>query len=342
MSVAFEMTMNADAQPGISSTGGPPVSSSAAARARRPNACASTLAELLCARLSSSSVVRANEPLAKRTTLRVGGPADLYVEPGTEVDLAAALKFARETAQPVFVLGRGSNLLVRDGGVRGLVICLAQPQFTRIEVRGERLHCGAGTKLKNIANEAKRCAIAGLEFLEGIPGCLGGALRMNAGAYGGEMFRVVESLRFMDYTGQAGDVPGASIDVGYRTCAFFESHIALGAVLKGVEGDRTIIEQRVSECSQKRWSSQPKAPSAGCAFKNPSVIPAGRLIDELGLKGTCVGKARVSLEHGNFIVTEAGATAGDVLGLIELIKRCALTERGIELQSEIKIIGEDP
>ena len=292
-------------------------------------------------RLSTSSVVRANEPLAKRTTLRVGGPADLYVEPASEADLSATLGFAGEQQLPVFILGRGSNLLVRDGGFRGLVICLAQPHFTRIAATGERLDCGAGAKLKEVANEARRNGIGGLEFLEGIPGSVGGALRMNAGAYGGEMFQVVESLRFMDYVGNAQTVPVARIEAEYRSCPFFKTHIAIGAVLRGQAAEPAAIEQRMNECSEKRWASQPKAPSAGCAFKNPPSIPAGRLVEELGLKGTRVGGAWVSQEHGNFIVTEPGATAHDVLGLLDLVKARAVAERGIELQTEIQIIGED-
>ena len=132
-----------------------------------------SLAEQLRARLAAESLVRANEPMAKRTTLRVGGPADLYVEPASEADLAATLAFVKEHALPVFILGRGSNLLVRDGGVRGVVICLNQPHFTRVQVEETRLYCGAGSKLKDVANEAKRNGLAGLEFLEGIPGSVG-------------------------------------------------------------------------------------------------------------------------------------------------------------------------
>ena len=240
-----------------------------------------------------------------------------------------------------YSLVQAMHLLIRDGGVRGIVICLAQPHFTRIEVEALHLHCGAGAKLKDVANEAKRNGIAGLEFLEGIPGCVGGALRMNAGAYGSEMFRVVESLRFMDYAGAAHDVPAEQIQASYRNCPFFKTHIALGAVLKGQAGERAVIEQRMAECSQKRWSSQPKAPSAGCAFKNPAAIPAGRLVEELQLKGTRIGGAMVSLEHGNFIVTDNPATARDVLELMALIKQRALTGRGITLETEVQIIGSD-
>jgi UDP-N-acetylenolpyruvoylglucosamine reductase len=307
----------------------------------QPMNAAAQQAQSLAEQLSAASVVRANEPLAKRTTLRVGGPADLYVEPASEEDLALTLQFAAEQTLPLFVLGRGSNLLIRDGGVRGMVICLTQQNFARIEVQEMRLLCGAGVKLKDIANEAKRNGIAGLEFLEGIPGSVGGALRMNAGAYGGAMFEVVDSLRFMDYAGVAQDVPVERIQAGYRGCPFFKTHIALGATLKGRPGERAAIEKRMAECSQKRWSSQPKAPSAGCAFKNPKEIPAGRLVEELKLKGARVGGAMVSLEHGNFIVTDNTATARDVLELMALIKRRAQAERGITLETEVQIIGED-
>lgn len=311
------------------------------ALAEDPMTVTAQTAQELAGRLAAGSLVRADEPLGRRTTLRVGGAADLYVEPANETDLAATLAFAQARALPFFVLGRGSNLLVRDGGYRGMVICLAQPHFTRIAVNGGRLDCGAGAKLKDVANEARRNRLAGLEFLEGIPGCVGGALRMNAGAYGSEMFRVVESLRFMDCSGHAETVPVAQVEAGYRSCPFFKTHIALGAVLRGQPGERAAIEQRMNECSQKRWSSQPKAPSAGCAFKNPAAIPAGKLVEELGLKNTRVGGARVSLEHGNFIVTEAGARARDVLDLMALIQQRARVERGIELHTEVQIIGED-
>ena len=299
------------------------------------------LATALAARLSAAAVVRADEPLARRTTLRVGGPADVYVEPATEADLTATLQFCAERGLPFFLLGRGSNLLVRDGGFRGVVICLAQPAFTQVQVEGQRLHCGAGAKLKLVANEAKRHALAGLEFLEGIPGSVGGALRMNAGAMGGATFDVVESVRLMDYRGQARDLARAEVPVEYRCCPLLREHIALGAVFCGQPGDRAEIDRRLAEFNRIRWEVQPAAPSAGCTFKNPPTIPAGRLVDELGLKGTRVGGARVSLEHGNFIVNDAGGTAADVLALMEIVRTRARQERGVELEHEVEIIGED-
>jgi UDP-N-acetylenolpyruvoylglucosamine reductase len=297
-------------------------------------------ADALAARLSSGALVRADEPLAKRTTLRVGGPADVYVEPASEADLAATLRFCAERGLKFFILGRGSNLLVRDGGFRGVVICLAQPEFSRVKVDGERLRCGAGAKLKLVANEAKRHTLAGLEFLEGIPGSVGGALRMNAGAMGGRTFDVVESVRVMDFVCTVGELRRAEVPVEYRCCPLFLDHIALVAVFRGQPGDRAEIDRRQNEFNRLRWEVQPAAPSAGCIFKNPAAIPAGKLIDELGLKGTRVGGAMVSLEHANFIVNDGAATAADMLALMEIIRTKARSERGVELETEVEIVGD--
>jgi UDP-N-acetylenolpyruvoylglucosamine reductase len=295
----------------------------------------------LAGRVSLATDICRDEPLAKHTTLRVGGPADVYVEPAAEADLAAVVKFCHERSLPFFVIGRGSNLLVRDGGVRGVVICLAQANFSRIEVAGERLRCGAGAKLKKVAVEAKRNGLTGVEFLEGIPGSVGGALRMNAGAMGGATFDVIESVRFMDHAGKIHERSRAKMPVEYRCCPLLKNHIALGAVFKCQPAPREEIEKRMKAFSEKRWASQPSAPSAGCMFKNPPTIPAGKLIDELGLKGTRVGGAVVSAEHGNFIVNEGSATARDILELIAVLKQHAKAGRGIELQTEVEIIGED-
>lgn len=297
------------------------------------------LAELKAA-VSAQTVLRENEPLAKRTTLRVGGAADFYCEPASEEDLAQVLHFCGVNWLPFVMLGRGSNLLIRDGGIRGVVICLAHPHFSRIDITGYRMHCGAGAKLKQVSIDAKRAQLTGLEFLEGIPGTVGGALRMNAGAMGGWTFDVVESVRYMDYNGQVHEEDAANLKVEYRSCPLFKENIALGAVLKGHPASKDVVEKRMKGFSEKRWESQPAAPSAGCIFKNPGDIPAGKLIDELGLKGLRVGEAVVSQEHGNFIINEGHATAKDVLELIGLIREKVRAERGIELETEVEIIGE--
>lgn len=299
-----------------------------------------SIADEIAERVSSATVIRRAESLARHTTLRIGGPADVYVEPATEADLAAIVKCCGEHKTKFFVLGRGSNLLVRDGGFRGVVICLAHANFSRIEIDGDRLRCGAGAKLKNVAVEAKRNQLSGVEFLEGIPGSVGGALRMNAGAMGAWTFGAVESLRFMDHAGEIFERAAAEVPVEYRACPLLKNHIALGAVFKCTTLTRVEIEKRMLAFSEKRWESQPAAPSAGCIFKNPAAIPAGKLIDELGLKTSRVGGAMVSVEHGNFIVNDGRATAQDVLELIELLKARAKNERGIDLQTEVEIIGE--
>ena len=290
--------------------------------------------------LLPQTLIRANEPLARRTTLRVGGSADVYVEPASTEELSLVVKFCAQQHVGFFVLGRGSNLLIKDAGFRGVVICLAQPHFSRIEVARDCLNCGAGARLKAVANEARRQGLAGLEFLEGIPGSVGGGLRMNAGAMGSEMFEVVRSVRLMDSQGCVQERTPEELDVHYRSCETLKSHLALGAALRGKPAPCGMITQRMNEFSRKRWDSQPAAPSAGCIFKNPRAIPAGKLVDELGLKGKRVGGAHVSAEHANFIVNDGTATAQDILELIELIRSRARTERGIDLETEVEIIGE--
>ena len=297
------------------------------------------LAELK-AGVSTETVLRKDEPLAKRTTLRVGGSADFYCEPASEEDLAHVLQICGMNWLPVVMLGRGSNLLIRDGGIRGMVICLAHPKFSRIETTGYRMHCGAGAKLKQVAMDAKRAQLTGLEFLEGIPGTVGGALRMNAGAMGGWTFDVVESVRYMDFSGHVYEEDAANVKVEYRSCPLLKENIALSAVLKGHPASKDVVEKRMKDFSEKRWDSQPAAASAGCIFKNPETMPAGKLIDELGLKGLRVGGAVVSQEHGNFIINEGNATAKDVLELIEKIRERVRAEREIELETEVEIIGE--
>lgn len=298
------------------------------------------LAAALRGQLFPGTLLRSDEPLAKKTTLRVGGPADLFVEPASESDLSRVLQFCGEKELPLFVLGRGSNLLIKDSGIRGVVVSLAHPKFSEIQVEGEVLRCGAGVKLKAIAVEARKSNLAGLEFLEGIPGNLGGALRMNAGAMGSAMFNVVETIRMMDRAGKIHEMDRRDIDAGYRSCPLLRDYIALSAVLKGQPASGDAVAERMKTYSAKRWESQPKEPSAGCIFKNPPAIPAGKLIEELGLKGTRVGGARVSEIHGNFIVNDGTATAQDVLDLIELIKARVAAERGLELRTEVEIIGE--
>lgn len=305
-----------------------------------PLPAAADAASLLAALVSPATLIRTAEPMSRRTTLHVGGPADLYVEPASEADLAATARFCAAKSLPLFILGRGSNLLVRDGGIRGVVVCLAHEAFSRIELRGARIACGAGAKLKAVAVEAKRAGLSGLEFFEGIPGSVGGAMRMNAGAMGSAIFDRIESARVMDFDGTITERSAAELAPGYRSCAGLRGRIALGALFNTSPADRSEIERRMGEFSRKRWAAQPAAPSAGCIFKNPPGIPAGKLIDELGLKGARVGGAAVSAEHGNFIVNDGNATAADILELVEVIRRRVKSERGLDLETEVEVVGE--
>lgn len=299
------------------------------------------LGAALRARLSPEARVRVREPLARYTTLRVGGPADLFVAPASEPDLAAVLQFCAAHGLPWRVLGRGSNVLVRDGGVRGVVVTLAHPAFCAVQVRGDAIHAGAGARVKAVATAALQHGLAGLEFLEGIPGSVGGALRMNAGAFAGWTFAVLEQVRLMTPQGTVEERPAATVPVAYRHCPLFTTHIALGAVFRGRPEAAEAIRARLAEYSRHRWQTQPREPSAGCIFKNPAALPAGRLVDELGLKGAGVGGARVSEVHGNFIVNTGTATARDILELIRRIRAEARARRGIALELEVEILGED-
>jgi UDP-N-acetylenolpyruvoylglucosamine reductase len=290
--------------------------------------------------VAPGTLVRLREPLAPHTTLRVGGAADCYVQPRSEEDLAKVVRFCNESGIPLFLLGRGSNLLIRDGGIRGVVVSLADEVFGRIERMEERLRCGAGAKLRAVAQAAREGGLGGLEFFEGIPGTVGGALRMNAGAMGAWTYEVVESVRLMDRRGRITECRRETLDVGYRQCRELREQIGLAAVLWGRLEPRERIEERRRGCNQRRWSSQPAAASAGCVFKNPAALPAGRLIDELGLKGCRVGGAVVSAVHANFIVNLGGATASDVLALIEVVRDRARSERGVELETEVEIVGD--
>jgi UDP-N-acetylenolpyruvoylglucosamine reductase len=287
------------------------------------------------------AVVLPNEPLARKTTLGVGGCADVYVEPWSEEDLARVIQICHEEDVSLTLLGRGSNLLIRDGGIRGVVVCLAHAAFSSIVAKDCDLWCGAGAKLKTVAAKARELSLGGLEFLGGIPGSVGGALRMNAGAMGSSTFEVITQVRFMDDKGNVFERAAAEVPSEYRSCPFFKTNIALAAAFRGRADSKEAIAQRANEFNQKRWQTQPKEPSAGCIFKNPSAtISAGKLISELGLKGLRRGGAVVSPVHGNFIINEGSATAADVLELIDLIKRRAKAERGLELHEEVEIIGQ--
>ena len=295
----------------------------------------------LVALIKPESILKRDEPLHKHTTMRIGGPAQLWFEPADEDDLRAGLRFAHDRGIPVTFIGRGSNLLIRDGGIHGLCVHLGRPYFSRIEVEGTTVTVGAGARLKAIVAEARKHDVGGFEFMEGIPGNLGGALRMNAGAMQGWTMEVVESIRSIDALGHVHEINKADLEIHYRNVPHFQTHIAVSARLAGKPSSKEEIGEKLKAYSGKRWTSQPAAPSAGCIFKNPGPLPAGKLIDELGLKNLSIGNARVSEVHGNFIVNDGGATAEDVLQLISLIQSRAREARQIELHTEVIVLGEE-
>jgi UDP-N-acetylmuramate--alanine ligase len=282
------------------------------------------------------------EPMSRHTTLLVGGPAQFWIEPHSFYGFAFLVDYCRERGIPVRVVGRGSNLLVRDGGIRGAVIHPTGGVFSEVTVgtRNE-VTAGAGVRLKKLASIAGGSGIGGFEWMEGIPGNVGGALRMNAGAMGIETFDQVVRVTFLDEDGVIRTREREEIVSQYRNVAELRRNFALQAVFKGKGDSAENIKERWDASREKRKTSQPIAASAGCTFRNPEFIPAGRVIDSLGLKGTVCGQAAVSEVHGNFVVNQGGASALEILTLIEFIQDKAREERNVELETEIKILGEE-
>jgi UDP-N-acetylmuramate--L-alanine ligase/UDP-N-acetylenolpyruvoylglucosamine reductase len=286
-------------------------------------------------------VVKLYEPLANHTTIRIGGPAQYWIEPRTVIGFMEVVKFLRSASIPIRVIGRGSNLLVRDGGIRGAVIHPGKGEFDEVRADGNYIYAGAGARLKKIASTARNAGLGGFEWMEGIPGNLGGALRMNAGAMGSQTFDQVVSVRFLDTNGELREKMKHEIEHHYRHVPELDQHFAVSAVLQGKPAEIAEIDVKLEESHAHRKGTQPISANAGCMFKNPGAIPAGKLVDELGLKGRVHGSAEISDVHGNFITNNGGAKARDVLDLIADIKQMALQERGIAMETEVQIIGED-
>ncbi len=281
------------------------------------------------------------EPMGRHTTLKLGGPAQFWLEPSTQAGLARVIHHCRQQGLPFRVLGRGSNLLIRDGGLKGAVIHPVGGEFDAIEVRGDTIHVGVAVKFKRLAAAARLGGLAGFEWMEGIPGSVGGGLRMNAGAMGTETFDQVVSITMLDPQGHWVERAPADLEVRYRSAPQLDEQVAAAAVFQGRPAPLAEIDAAMAASLEKRRRTQPVAASAGCIFKNPPATPAGKLLDDLGLKNLRVGAARVSEIHGNFIVNDGGASASDVLELIRQIRAAALAERGITLETEVQIVGEE-
>src|SRR5205823_9672280 len=239
------------------------------------------IAEKLKEIVGEDGDVRLYEPLSKHTTLRVGGPAQFWVEPRNEAALSELIRFCRRENLPLFVLGRGSNLLVRDGGIRGVVVHPSGGEFDKVEVSRNEITAGVGAKLKQIAYAGKAAGLGGLEWMEGIPGAVGGGLRMNAGAMGAQTFENVVRVRYLDEEGNAHEKTPAEMEIHYRHVPTLEKNYAVSAIFKGTPAAAEEIERRLDESQEKRRTTQPAAKSAGCTFKNPTTIPARTLVDEL-------------------------------------------------------------
>lgn len=299
------------------------------------------LPDYLKPRLSPDCQIKSQEALSNKTTIRIGGAARFYAEPANLSDLRVLLRAAELFEVATFCLGRGSNLLVPDEGFDGLVIRFSAPAWRRVEsLDNGRIWAAAGGRLKEICGFAAKHGLGGFEFLEGIPGAVGGALRMNAGAMGNWMFDLVERVQFIDASGKYQDWPKEGFHFGYRKVEEISRGIALGAILKSSDSDSEFaIRGRIDSYSTTRKESQPRGASAGCIFKNPEGNYAGKLIDELGIKGMRVGAAEVSSLHGNFIINHGGASAADVVELVRRIRAKVKAESGYILEPEVLLVG---
>ena len=270
-------------------------------------------------------------PMSEHTTFKIGGAADILIFPSTIDELVNVLKLINEMKIPCTILGNGSNVLVRDNGIRGAVIN-----------EGTKIIAGAGAKLKDISMFAADNGLAGLEFAIGIPGSIGGAIFMNAGAYGGEMKNIVSKVRAVSKTGEVIDFNVNELDLGYRRSIFQTNGYAICEIeLQLVKGDIEEIKRNMNDFTQRRESKQPlNYPSAGSTFKRPEGYFAGTLIDKTGLKGLKVGDAMISEKHAGFVVNTGHATAADVLNLIDEVKRRVYEAHGVMLTPEVRIIGE--
>lgn len=281
------------------------------------------------------------EPMKNHTTFRIGGPADALALPKTPEEVAEVVRFCHEHAQPYYVLGNGSNLLVSDEGYRGLVLQLYR-NFNEIQVNGEMITVQSGAMLAAVARTAYQTGLTGLEFASGIPGTIGGAVVMNAGAYGGEMKNVLKEVTVLTKEGEVLVIPAKALELGYRTSVIPKNRwIVLGAVLQLKKGDQEQILARMEELKEQRITKQPlDLPSAGSTFKRPEGYFAGKLIMDAGLRGFTVGGAQVSEKHCGFVVNRGNATAADVWELICEVKRRVKEMTGVELEPEVKLLGD--
>ena len=284
--------------------------------------------------------VKVNEPMSLHTSWQVGGPADYFLNPVDLDELIKIVRFRKKNDLPLYVMGNGTNLLVRDGGIRGMVVNIG-PAFCYTRQEDEKLVAGAGTPMTYMAGSAAEKGLGGLEFCVGIPGSLGGAVIMNAGSFGGYIGERVQSVKLVTYDAEVINLGQDELSFSYRTSNLPGRGIVVEAVLQLKQGDREESMKMMEHFLSERSRRHPDLPSAGSVFRNMPGQPAGKIIEETGCKGMKAGGAEVSCKHANFIVNTGEATAADIIGLIEQVKQMVKEDCGLELQPEVKIIGEE-
>lgn len=285
-------------------------------------------------------IFREKESMAEHTTFKIGGPADFICEPDSVSRLKDLLAFCRKNSVPYFVLGNGSNLLVSDNGIEGIVISLKRFENVTLENAFE-IRCDAGVRLSHLCSVALQNELSGLEFAWGIPGSVGGAIYMNAGAYNSEISAVLKECTYIDESGNTVQADVSGLDFGYRKSIFSDSEkVIINAVFRLTHENRDIIQSRMDDLLRRRKEKQPlEYPSAGSTFKRPTGHFAGALIEKSGLKGTSVGGAEVSEKHAGFIINKGSATCRDVLSLISKVKEEVFLKESVVLEPEVKTVG---
>ena len=283
-----------------------------------------------------------DEPMSRHTTFRVGGPADFFVTPKTKEDVRDVIRVCKEVGMPYYIIGNGSNLLVSDAGYRGVIVQIYK-EMNEVKVEGDLVKAQAGALLSGIAAKALGAELSGFEFASGIPGTIGGACVMNAGAYGGEMKDVLESVTVLTGEGKIIELGRNELELGYRTSVIAKkSYIVLGAVLKLERGDGEKIKTYMDELKEKRVTKQPlEYPSAGSTFKRPEGYFAGKLIEDAGLRGFQIGGAQVSEKHCGFVINRDHATAADIMELMRQVQIRVKENSGVDLEPEVKRLGDE-
>ena len=281
------------------------------------------------------------EPMKKHTTFRIGGPAEYLILPQTKEEIADVVKLCRQEERPWYIVGNGSNLLVADEGVRGVVIQLLR-NFNQIQVEGCQIRMQAGAQNAAVAKRALDASLTGFEFAAGIPGTIGGAVVMNAGAYGGEMKDILKEVTVLDQNGMIRTIPAEELELGYRTSIIArKGYVVLEAVIVLKTGDPKEIKAAIDDLKEKRVTKQPlEYPSAGSTFKRPEGYFAGKLIMDAGLRGFSVGGAQISEKHCGFVINKGNATAKDVTELMDETKKIVMEKFGVALEPEVKRLGQ--